>query len=206
MSGSTHADRTFLDVIVRSQRAAPHWGSIASAQPTPPCCGPRWLTPTGRSPLLVESTCNQVNQYGGYTGMTPADFAGYVRGLAQAADFPLERVILGGDHLGPSVWQNRPAEAAMANARALVRDCVLAGYTKIHLDASMKCADDPAETPLDVRVAAARAAEMAAAAEAAHRQAPSGQPPPATSSGPRYRRPAVCKRTMTEYTSAPCRR
>ncbi len=23
------------------------------------------------SPLLIESTCNQVNQYGGYTGITP---------------------------------------------------------------------------------------------------------------------------------------
>ena len=26
--------------------------------------------------VLIESTCNQVNQFGGYTGMTPADFVG----------------------------------------------------------------------------------------------------------------------------------
>ena len=28
--------------------------------------------------LLVEATCNQVNQQGGYTGMRPAGFAGFV--------------------------------------------------------------------------------------------------------------------------------
>ena len=26
------------------------------------------------SPLLIEATCNQVNQEGGYTGMTPSGF------------------------------------------------------------------------------------------------------------------------------------
>src|SRR5208282_2676533 len=33
--------------------------------------------------LLIESTSNQVNQFGGYTGQTPADFAAFVRELAQ---------------------------------------------------------------------------------------------------------------------------
>ena len=28
------------------------------------------------SAVLIESTCNQVNQFGGYTGMTPAKFRG----------------------------------------------------------------------------------------------------------------------------------
>jgi len=31
-----------------------------------------------RSPVLIEATCNQVNQFGGYTGQTPADFARFV--------------------------------------------------------------------------------------------------------------------------------
>ena len=34
------------------------------------------------SSLLIEATCNQVNQDGGYTGMTPADFVQYVKGIA----------------------------------------------------------------------------------------------------------------------------
>ena len=34
------------------------------------------------TPLLIEATCNQVNQFGGYTGMTPADFRGFVHAIA----------------------------------------------------------------------------------------------------------------------------
>ncbi|MEM2143715.1 MAG: class II D-tagatose-bisphosphate aldolase, non-catalytic subunit, partial [Candidatus Thorarchaeota archaeon] len=50
-------------------------------------------------PLLIESTCSQVNQFGGYSGMTPADFVRFVRGIAAANGFPGEKLILGGDHL-----------------------------------------------------------------------------------------------------------
>jgi D-tagatose-1,6-bisphosphate aldolase subunit GatZ/KbaZ len=123
------------------------------------------------SPLLIESTCNQVNQEGGYTGMTPADFRGYVQELAdRSSGLPRERLILGGDHLGPSPWQHEPVESAMAKARVLVRDCVLAGYTKLHLDASMKCADDPADSPLERSISARRTAELCLAAEKAHKE------------------------------------
>ena len=53
------------------------------------------------TPLLIEATANQVNQYGGYMNMTPADFYRFVQDLAK--EYPLEpnQVILGGDHLGP---------------------------------------------------------------------------------------------------------
>jgi D-tagatose 6-phosphate 4-epimerase len=50
---------------------------------------------------LMEATCNQVNQEGGYTGMTPADFRRYAEGIAAAVGLLMERVILDGDHLGP---------------------------------------------------------------------------------------------------------
>jgi D-tagatose-1,6-bisphosphate aldolase subunit GatZ/KbaZ len=33
--------------------------------------------------VLIESTSNQVNQDGGYTGMRPQDFVGYVNTIAQ---------------------------------------------------------------------------------------------------------------------------
>jgi D-tagatose-1,6-bisphosphate aldolase subunit GatZ/KbaZ len=119
------------------------------------------------SPLLIESTCNQVNQEGGYTGMTPADFRGYVQDIADRSGLPREWLILGGDHLGPGLWQHEPVESAMSKARVLVRDCVRAGYTKIHLDASMKCADDPADSPLERSISARRTAELCLAAEKA---------------------------------------
>jgi len=115
---------------------------------------------------LIEATCNQVNQYGGYTGMTPKDFVAYVRRIAKEINFPLENIILGGDHLGPSVWQNEPAEVAMAKAEALIRDYIEAGFVKIHLDCSMRLGDDPGGA-LDVKVAAGRAVRLAQAAETA---------------------------------------
>jgi D-tagatose-1,6-bisphosphate aldolase subunit GatZ/KbaZ len=60
-------------------------------------------------PLLIESTANQVNQQGGYTSMTPADFRRYVEGIADRLGFPHEQLILGGDHLGPYPWQQESA-------------------------------------------------------------------------------------------------
>jgi D-tagatose-1,6-bisphosphate aldolase subunit GatZ/KbaZ len=118
--------------------------------------------------LLIESTSNQVNQYRGYTGMTPNMFATYVHDLAALYKLPENQIIMGGDHLGPHVWQDEPAVSAMAKARQLVRDCVLAGFTKIHLDASMKCADDPPDAALSVTTSAKRAAELCQAAEDAY--------------------------------------
>jgi len=89
-------------------------------------------------------------------------------------------VMLGGDHLGPYPWRHEPADTAMRNARELVRSCVTAGYTKIHLDASMRCADDPgaAATPLPEEIAAQRTAALCAAAETAFAKLPAGSPAP----------------------------
>ena len=93
--------------------------------------------------VLIEATTNQVNQFGGYTGMTPPEFRVFVHSIAAEIGLPSPRIVLGGDHLGPYVWRSQGSDAAMARARDLVRDFVLAGFTKIHLDASMRLADDP---------------------------------------------------------------
>ena len=124
--------------------------------------------------LLIEATSNQVDQFGGYTGMTPAQYRDYVQALARAQGFPGERLILGGDHLGPNAWQQRPAAEAMAHARELIAAYVAAGFHKIHLDCSMSCADDP--TPLPDEIVAARSAELARIAERS--AADAGLPPP----------------------------
>jgi D-tagatose-1,6-bisphosphate aldolase subunit GatZ/KbaZ len=119
---------------------------------------------------LVESTSNQVDQYGGYTGMLPADFVRLVRQVAEDERFPADRILLGGDHLGPNTWRTRPAEEAMAESAGLVTAYVKAGYRKIHLDASFACADD--RGPLTDEIVAERCARMAAACEAACDGAP----------------------------------
>ncbi|EAV1661745.1 tagatose-bisphosphate aldolase subunit GatZ [Klebsiella variicola] len=113
--------------------------------------------------VLIEATSNQVNQYGGYTGMTPVQFRDYVYAIAQKVGFPEERLILGGDHLGPNCWKDEPAESAMQKSEILVTQYVMAGFSKIHLDTSMSCAGDP--VPLEPEVVAERAARLCKAAE-----------------------------------------
>ncbi|HEX7932708.1 MAG TPA: D-tagatose-bisphosphate aldolase, class II, non-catalytic subunit [Paraburkholderia sp.] len=117
------------------------------------------------TPLLIESTSNQVDQFGGYTGMKPADFVRFVHLIADHVGLPRSRLILGGDHLGPNAWRSLPAKEAMQRAEALIDAYVSAGFTKIHLDTSMSCADDPARLSDDV--VAARASRLCAIAEAA---------------------------------------
>lgn len=124
--------------------------------------------------VLIEATCNQVNQYGGYTGMTPANFYDYVKKIAEENRFPFEKIILGGDHLGPNVWQDEPAAAAMQKSKVLVMDYVKAGFRKIHLDCSMRLADDPPGA-LDPEISARRATELAKVAENNY---PNGNMPP----------------------------
>ncbi len=124
--------------------------------------------------VLIEATSNQVNQFGGYTGMTPADFRIYVADIAQRSSLPLERVLLGGDHLGPNAWRGEPAAVALERSERLVADYVAAGFRKIHLDCSMSCADDPAA--LTDAVIAARAARLCRAGEQSWR-ASGGEPP-----------------------------
>jgi D-tagatose 6-phosphate 4-epimerase len=115
--------------------------------------------------LLIEATCNQVNQDGGYTGMTPLAFRRFVEEIAARTGFPLEKLILGGDHLGPNPWKHLRAGEAMAKARAMIRAYAEAGFTKLHLDTSMGCAGEP--VALADAETAARAASLAAVAEEA---------------------------------------
>jgi D-tagatose-1,6-bisphosphate aldolase subunit GatZ/KbaZ len=114
--------------------------------------------------LLIEATCNQVNPEGGYTGMTPQDFSAYVLELAREEDFPSQRILLGGDHLGPNPWQALPAAQALRKSERMVRAYAAAGFIKIHLDASMACGG---EAPLSVEQIAERSAQLCAACEQA---------------------------------------
>jgi len=117
-------------------------------------------------PLLIESTCNQVNQFGGYSGQTPSQFAANLNQISSKLEFPTSRLILGGDHLGPYPWRSLPAQTAMSNACQMVKDYVSAGYRKIHLDASMHCGDDDHSQPLDIRISAQRTAQLCQVSEA----------------------------------------
>ncbi len=89
-------------------------------------------------PVLIEATANQVNQFGGYTSMTPKDYTKFVSEIANRVNLPHELLILGGDHLGPLTWVNLSEETAMSNSDELICQYVAAGFTKIHIDTSMR--------------------------------------------------------------------
>ncbi|TKI04084.1 tagatose-bisphosphate aldolase subunit GatZ [Martelella alba] len=117
----------------------------------------------GDRKVLIEATSNQVNQFGGYTGMQPAQFRDFVLAIADNIGFPPQRIILGGDHLGPNCWRNETAESALLKSETLIEQYVRAGFTKIHIDTSMSCSDDP--VPLSPLTVAERAARLCQVAE-----------------------------------------
>ncbi len=126
---------------------------------------------TARYPFLIESTCNQVNQLGGYTGLTPEGFVGQIENMLSTYANPGPEVLVGGDHLGPYPWRSEPEEEALRKGIQLVRDCVLAGYRKIHLDTSFHLSGDDPQKPLEIEIAAERTAQLFQAAEEAAKAA-----------------------------------
>lgn len=127
-------------------------------------------------PVLIEATANQVNQFGGYTGMKPADFRDFVYRIATRTRIPVSRIILGGDHLGPLTWKEMPESEAMGHAENLVHSYVTAGFSKIHLDTSMRLGDDDPSAPLAADVIAARGARLCRCAEEAYQELLGHQP------------------------------
>jgi D-tagatose-bisphosphate aldolase class II non-catalytic subunit len=167
--------RTTLDRLAALRRSGAPRGltSVCSAHPIVLRAALRGGRESG-STVLIEATCNQVNHRGGYTGMTPADFADLVRRLAKEEGCPDDLIVLGGDHLGPNPWRDRPADEALAEAEQMVAAYVEAGFRKIHLDASMGCAGEP--LALDDEATAERAARLAAVSEAIVEESSSDRP------------------------------
>lgn len=167
----------FLHNVVRNNRRGKTAGTYAvcSAHPAVLDAAIRQSLSDGMV-LHVESTSSQVNQFGGYTGSTPAIFAAEIRGAAEKLGLPASQVLLGSDHMGPYYWRKEPAATAMANARELTAQCVLAGYQKFHLDASMACGGDP--TVLPVATIAERTAVLCKVAEENFAALPKGSPRP----------------------------
>lgn len=166
--------RTLLDIVARHKRGEQAGVySLCSAHPRVIESAMREAS-ASNAPLLVEATSNQVNQFGGYTGMTPVDFRRFVLDIAQQVGFREEMLWLGGDHLGPNAWRHEPADVALAKSAEMIRQYVAAGFRKIHLDCSMACAGDP--EPLPESIIAQRAARLCAVAENTGREA-GGEPP-----------------------------
>ena len=82
--------KLMLDLVRRHKQARPGPDTTYSAIGIPSVCSahPVVIAATLREcaaqgrPALIEATSNQVNQDGGYTGMTPLDFRRYVQQMA----------------------------------------------------------------------------------------------------------------------------
>lgn len=122
------------------------------------------------SHALIEATANQVNQFGGYTGMLPKDFSDFVYAIALKVGFPKDKIILGGDHLGPLTWKNEHSDTAIEKSVELIKQFVLAGFTKIHIDTSMHLANDDINARLSDEVIAQRGAILCETAQKAYQE------------------------------------
>ena len=97
--------------------------------------------------------------------MTPLDFKNFVLEIADKVGFDKNKLFLGGDHLGPLTWTHLNEKEAMENATELIKHYVGAGFTKIHIDTSMKGNDDDPDTRLSDETIAKRGAYLAKVAQ-----------------------------------------
>jgi D-tagatose-1,6-bisphosphate aldolase subunit GatZ/KbaZ len=161
--------KALLDVVERHRAGEPVGiYSVCSAHPLVIRAALEHARAIDR-PALIEATSNQVNQDGGYTGLTPAQFRDLVHGIAHEVGLERAQVVLGGDHLGPNCWQALPAQDALERAEVMIVEYARAGFRKIHLDCSMACGGDP--RALSDEIIAARTAALCARAEEAWRSA-----------------------------------
>src|SRR5215467_10444837 len=110
----------WLRQVVGANRAGRPRGlfSVCSAHPTVLRTAMRHAMENDTM-LSVESTSNQVNQFGGYTGFTPAGFVDYLHSMAHEINLDARRILIGSDHLGPYPWRKEAGAAAMEKACAL---------------------------------------------------------------------------------------
>ena len=102
--------------------------------------------------------------------MKPADFKRFVLDIAEKNGFDKDRIFLGGDHLGPLTFAYKDESEAMADAEELIRHYVGAGFTKIHIDTSMKLNSDDPNARLSDEIIAGRGARLAQVAEETYRK------------------------------------
>ena len=126
--------KALVDIVARHKQGSPVGVySLCSAHPLVIEAALREAQ-ADDAPLLVEATSNQVNQFGGYTGMKPADFRAFVHEIAARVGVPVEHVWLGGDHLGPNVWRHESEAVAMSHAQELIAQFVAAGFRKLTVE------------------------------------------------------------------------
>jgi tagatose-1,6-bisphosphate aldolase non-catalytic subunit AgaZ/GatZ len=127
-----------------------------------------------QAPLFFAATLNQVDLDGGYTGWTPGQFVGLVRGLVAEVGYT-GPVVVGLDHGGPwlkdvQTREQWPLERAMQGVRDSLAACLDAGYDLLHIDPTVDRTLPPG-APMPIALVVARTLELIAFAEAHRRRA-----------------------------------
>lgn len=122
--------------IVRAvrQQIGPAIPAVASVLPDVIAAALRQAREHGL-PALIEAPADEVNQFGGHSGLTPADFAALVQDIARAHQLDRVPLILGAGNLGPGLWPALDPAAAMAHAARMVADFASAGFNRLHFHA-----------------------------------------------------------------------
>jgi D-tagatose-1,6-bisphosphate aldolase subunit GatZ/KbaZ len=82
-------------------------------------------------PALIEAPADEVNRFGGSSGLTPDGFAALVRGIAASQNLDRVPLILGAAGLGPLPTAGLGREAALLRAEREVMDFAAAGFTRL---------------------------------------------------------------------------
>ena len=177
--GFDHTAASVLEAVVQRQKQGDPFGIYAAC--TANAYAIRAVLQQARrdgTGALIESTASQVNLSGGYTGLTPHHFRRQVLQMAKQIGLPSDRIIIGGDHIGPYPWRHTSPENALQAASALTSACVQAGYRKIHLDTTSPCDNDARQSDgsLPLELISRRAADLCRVAERTASQA--GLSPP----------------------------
>ena len=93
-------------------------------------------------PLLIETTSNQVNQFGGYTNLTPKKFTKKISLYLKKEKFNQKLFFYGGDHLGPLPWKQFGQLKSLERSKKLIKSYIDSGAQKIHIDTSIKLRND----------------------------------------------------------------
>lgn len=122
--------------IVRAvrQQIGPAIPAVASVLPDVIAAGLRQAREHGL-PALIEAPAEEVNQFGGHSGLTPADFAALVQDVAHSHGLDAVPLILGADGLGPGLWPGLDPSAAMTHAERMVADFAAAGFNRLQFHA-----------------------------------------------------------------------
>ena len=119
--------------IVRAvrQQIGPAVPAVASVLPDVIAAALRQAREHGL-PALIEAPAEEVNQFGGHSGLTPADFAALVHDIARSQNLDNVPLILGAEGLGPGLWPGLDPAAAMAHAERMTADFAAAGFNRMH--------------------------------------------------------------------------